>query len=206
MIPPLHVVTDDRILERPDFDRTAHEVLRAGGGALALHVRGPGLPGRPVYERARSLRPAARAAGATLLVNDRVDVALVLGLDGVHLGERSLPAAAARRVLDRPGLLGRSVHEPAGADAGGADFLVVGTIFRSESHPGRDPAGPERIRAWSAAGSAPTVAIGGITPERVPTVLAAGARGVAVLSGVWDAEDPVRAVRTYLRALRAGGE
>lgn len=203
MIPPLHVVTDDRILERPDFDRTAHEVLRAGGEALALHVRGPGLPGRPIYERARSLRPAARAAGATLLVNDRVDVALVLGLDGVHLGERSLPPAAARSVLDSPALVGRSVHEPAGADAGGADFLVVGTIFRSASHPGRDPAGPERIRAWSAAG-APTVAIGGVTPERVPTVLAAGARGVAVLSGIWDAEDPVGAVRAYLRALRGG--
>lgn len=204
MIPPLHVVTDDRILERPDFDRTAHEVLRVGGEALALHVRGPGLPGRPVYERARSLRPAARAAGSTLFVNDRVDVALVLGLGGVHLGERSLAPAATRRVLDAPCLLGRSVHEPAAADAGGADFLVVGTIFRSASHPGREPAGPERIRAWSDAGSAPTVAVGGITPERVRTVLAAGARGVAVLSGVWDAEDPVRAVRAYLRAVRGG--
>lgn len=204
MIAPLHVVTDDRVLERPDFLRVAQEVLRAGGGDLALHVRGPGLAGRSVYDRTRALRPAARAAGAALFVNDRVDVALVLELDGVHLGQRSLPPVEAKALLGPGAVVGVSVHsveEARKAESGGADFLLVGTIFPTPSHPGREAGGPERIRRVAAAGTAPLVAVGGVTPERVEAVRAAGAVGVAALSGVWDAQRPAEAVDAYRRAL-----
>lgn len=204
MIPRLHAVTDDRVLRRPGFVALAQDVLRAGGRRIALHVRGPGLDGARVFERARSLRPAARAAGAGLLVNDRVDVALVLELSGAHLGERSLPVADARRLLAPTALVGASVHGVEAAreaEVGGADYLVAGTIFRTASHPGRAPAGPDRVREVRSAVDVPLLAIGGVTPERVSEVLGAGADGVAALSGIWDAAEPAGAVGSYLDAL-----
>lgn len=204
MIPRLHAVTDDRILERPDFERLAQEVLRIGGRRLALHVRGPGSTGRRIYDRARAVRPAARAAGATLLVNDRVDVARVLELDGVHLGQRSLPPAEARGILGSGATIGMSVHgdaEARAAERGGADYLVVGTIFRSRSHPDRSPAGTALLQSVGEVATIPRIAIGGIEPERAGEVLAADARGVAAVSAIWDAERPGEAVQAFLRVL-----
>jgi len=134
-----------------------------------------------------------------------VDVALVLGLGAVQLGARSLPPAAAREILGPEALLGVSVHGPdeaKKAEEGGADYLVVGTIFPSPSHPGRSGAGPERVAAVSGRSRLPALAIGGITPERVRAVRESGAHGVAVLSGIWDAEDPGAALDRYLGALR----
>lgn len=204
MIPRLHAVTADRILERPDFLRVAQEVLRVGGSRVALHVRGPDASGARIYEVARSLLPAARASGAVLFANDRVDVSLALGLPGVHLGARSLPPAAARKVLDREALVGVSVHgtdEAREAEAGGADYLFVGTIFPSPSHPERSPAGVGRVREVTGATRLPGVAIGGVDPEDVASILDAGGHGVAAVSGIWDASDPPRAARSYLEAV-----
>lgn len=207
MIPRLHAVTDDRVLARPDFVRVAQEVLRAGGSRLALHVRGPGCCGARIHDVARSLLPAVRASGAALFVNDRVDVCLVLDLAGVHLGKRSLPPGAVRSILDGGALMGVSVHgsdEAREAEAGGADYAVVGTIFRSRSHPDRRPAGPSRIRTVAEATAIPVVAIGGVDADDVATVLGAGGHGVAAVSGIWDASDPAAAVRSYLDALSTG--
>lgn len=202
--PPLHVVTDDEVLARPGFRLRAQRVLEAGAGDVALHVRGPTTAGAALFRMARELRPAAAASGALLMANDRVDLALVLDLAGVHLGERSLPPAVAREQLGAGILVGRSVHDPgpeATASAVGADYLFVGTIFRSGSHPERTGAGPERIAALARRTGLPLFGIGGVTPERVSSVLEAGARGVAVVSGVWDADDPAAAVGRYLDAL-----
>lgn len=204
MIPRLHAVTDDRVLERRDFVREAQEVLRVGGSDVALHVRGPGCTGARIYETARALRPAARVSGATLLVNDRIDVSLVLELDGVHLGARSLAPADAVRILDSGALVGLSVHgadEARSGEARGADYLFVGTIFRTPSHPDRGGAGVGRLREVGAVSRLPLVAIGGVGPERIEEVMAGGAHGVAALSGIWDAGRPARAVRSYLQAL-----
>nr|NIP56877.1 thiamine phosphate synthase [Gemmatimonadota bacterium]NIR77255.1 thiamine phosphate synthase [Gemmatimonadota bacterium]NIT85774.1 thiamine phosphate synthase [Gemmatimonadota bacterium]NIU29599.1 thiamine phosphate synthase [Gemmatimonadota bacterium]NIU34648.1 thiamine phosphate synthase [Gemmatimonadota bacterium] len=134
-----------------------------------------------------------------------VDLALVLGLEGVQLGARSLPPSVVRELLGPEALVGVSVHGPdeaVRAENGGADYLVVGTIFPSPSHPGRSGAGPERVAAVSGGTRVPALAIGGITPERVRAVLESGAHGVAVLSGIWDAEDPGAALDRYLGALR----
>ncbi|MDT8342467.1 MAG: thiamine phosphate synthase, partial [Longimicrobiales bacterium] len=90
-VPPLHLVTDDAVLARPGFRGAAEAALEAGGARVALHLRGPGTNGGPLYRLAVALVPAARAAGALLLVNDRVDVAACAGADGVQLGRRSLP-------------------------------------------------------------------------------------------------------------------
>jgi thiamine-phosphate diphosphorylase len=211
MLARLHLVTDDAVLRATDFRARAQAVLAAHGPAIALHVRAHGLPAAELLAIAEELAFAGDAAGAEILVNDRVDVALAAGADGVQLGRRSLPVAAARDVLGADAWIGYSSHgadETAQAAADGADFIVIGTVYESASHPGREPAGPGLVRAAVAAVAptgVPILAIGGVTPERVGELLEAGAYGVAVLGGVWHTADPVAAVGRYLAALGVSG-
>jgi thiamine-phosphate diphosphorylase len=201
--PRLHVVTDDAVLARADVLSRARDVLEAGE-SVALHLRSPHGSGRHVSQLASALLGVARASGATLLVNDRVDVALCLGLDGAHLGARSLAPGEARALLGVDRLLGASVHsveEAVEAERGGVDYLIVGAIWATASHPERAPAGPELLREVAGAVPVPLLAIGGVTPERVPAVVEAGGHGVAVLRGIWDAPSSADAVRDYLQAL-----
>lgn len=205
MIPRLHVVTDDRIIARRQFAHRAVEVMEAGG-PMALHLRGPRTTGRRLVELAEPLRDVAAGGDAKLLVNDRVDVALCLGLHGAHLGRRSLPPPEARRLLGPERLLGASVHdvgEAVEAAQGGVDFLFVGALWTTRSHPGRAPAGPRIVGEVGAAVSLPLLAIGGVTPRRVREAVGAGAHGVAVVRGIWDAPSSATAVRAYLQALAA---
>ncbi|HEX7242505.1 MAG TPA: thiamine phosphate synthase [Longimicrobiaceae bacterium] len=196
--PPLHVVTDDEVLARPGFARRASAVLEAGGVRLALHLRGPSTGGRALFEEASGLAPAAHGCGAVLLVNDRVDVALAAGADGVQLGRRGMLPADARRLVGAERLLGCSVS-PGDELPEEADFLLVGSVYATASHPGRAGSGAERLAETAGCG-VPLVGIGGITPERVAEVRGAGAAGVAALRGVWDAPDPAEAVARYLEA------
>lgn len=204
MLPRLHLVTDDAILRAPDFPARARAVVEAHGPAVALHVRGHGLSARELHGLATSLVEAAAKTGTRLFVNDRIDVALVVGADGVQLGRRSLPVPAARAVIGDRRWIGVSVHSPeeaADAESDGADFVLAGTIYASASHPGEEPAGVGRLREMARSTTLPVLAIGGIVPERVTEVRRAGAFGVAVLGGAWKAKDPVRAIARYLEAL-----
>ena len=206
-LPRLHAVTDDGVLARPDFPERARAVMAAGRGRVAIHLRGRGTAAARLYELAASLREASAAEGALLLANDRVDLARAAGLDGVHLPARALPPAVARGLLPVGGAwVGVSVHDVAGARAAApdADYLVVGTVFATPSHPGRTGAGPGMVARVHAAVSLPLLAIGGVTPERVPELLGAGASGVAVSSGIWGAADPGAAVHEFLRSLPEG--
>lgn len=206
-LPRLHLVTDDGVLADPEFLARARRALAAGRDQLALHLRGPATRSRRLHALGHHLREAARKAGSLLLVNDRVDVCLAADLCGVHLPGEGLPVATARSLLGPGAWIGASVHGPevaARARDGGADFLVVGTVFATSSHPEREPAGPEVLEEVAARVETPLVAIGGVTPERVAPVLDAGAHGVAVLSGVWGGAAPADAVRRYLEALDAG--
>lgn len=200
-IPPLHLVTDDAVLARPGFVETARILLAAGGARVALHLRGPATGGRRMYELACGLAPAAGSTGGLLLVNDRVDVALAAGA-GVHVGARGIAPEDVRRVIGAESVLGVSVHgreEAERALPASPDLLLVGTLYETASHPGRAGVGTNLVTSLGDVGI-PLVGIGGITPARVAEVCAAGAVGVAVLSGVWDADDPTRAVRSYLDA------
>jgi thiamine-phosphate pyrophosphorylase len=203
-VPALHLVTDDAILARPDFRNQAFAALAAGGASLALHLRGPWTPGGKIFSFAELLRPGAEASGALLVVNDRVDVALAAGLQAVHLGERSLPVAEARRILGPGALVGASIHDPDAAAAAARDgsaWLFVGTLYSTPSHPHRPGRGGDAIRQVAAVVGVPLVGIGGVTVARVGEVLKAGAHGVAVIRGVWDAPDPTGAIGDYLVAL-----
>ncbi len=174
-----------------------------------------------MYELAVALSEAAGEAEAVLVVNDRVDIVLGLGLRSgtpqrvdVHLGRRSLPPRVARTLVGEGTLVGRSVHGVDDLDdalGGGADYVVFGHVFPTRSHPGKPAAGVEAIRVLArAAGHVPVVAIGGIGVHEVGECLEAGAHGVAVLRGVWEASDPEDAAKDYISALarrpkRAGG-
>ena len=196
-LPPLHVVTDDATAARPDFLRIAAEVVAEGGPSIALHLRAPLANGLAVYRWAEALRTLTRDAGALLLVNDRVDVALAVDADGVQLGRRGLMVADARRVAGAERLIGVSVHTSAEMDeARGADFVLVGSVYATASHPGRAGMGVQGLAAFA---GLPLVAVGGVTPERVAELREAGVRGVAAIRGVWDAPSPARAVRSYLK-------
>lgn len=204
-LPALHLVTDDGVLAAPRFAETARTLLEAGGPAVALHVRGHGTPVRVLHGLTEALAPAARESGALLLVNDRVDVALAAGADGVQLGRRSIPLRDGRALLGAEAVLGYSAHageEARSAVEAGADFVVLGSVFETPSHPGAPGAG---LGLLGEPVGAPRIAIGGIGPERVAEVLTAGAQGVAVLSGVWRTADPARAVARYLAALEEHG-
>jgi thiamine-phosphate pyrophosphorylase len=203
-LPALHVITDDAVLARPGFIDTARALLGLAGPDVALHVRGPGTAARALLARTAALVPEARRAGALLLVNDRIDVALAADADGVQLGERSLGVRDARRLVGGR-WIGRSVHDAAAAVravADGTDFLVLGTIYATPSHVGRPGAGPDAVRAVVARVHRPVLAIGGITPDRVAAVVAAGAAGVAVQRAVWDAPG-TSGLEACLAALRA---
>jgi len=218
LIPRLHLVTDDRILGRRGFLALARNAMRVAGGEAAFHLRGRGAEGRRLWEIGEPLRVEAHGAGVTFLVNDRLDLALVLEAEGAHLGERSFRTNEARKILGSAALLGRSVHDPAGARTqvasrgadeakGGADFLFAGPVFRTASHPGREGIGTEGLRRIvTAAGGIPVLAIGGITPERVASAIGAGAHGVAVIRAVWDEERVEDAVRGFVRELEGAEE
>jgi thiamine-phosphate pyrophosphorylase len=174
----------------------------ADAGVDGFQVRAKLLDARALTALTERVVAAVRPVGATVLVNDRLDVALAAGADGVHLGRVDLPIAAARRVA--PGLVigatcrTRADIESAAAD--GADYAGFGPVFASTSKHGLpDPLGPSAVR--DAAGVLPLVAIGGIDGARAAEVVAAGARGVAVIGAIWRHPDPVTAAKEIVAAL-----
>ena len=205
MLPRLHVVTDDAVLARPDFVAQAGRLFDCAASPLVLHLRGHGTSARTLFHITTALVDAARAHDARVLVNDRIDIACCAGADGVQLGRRSVAVRPARTLIgDR--LIGFSAHngEECGVAArDGADFVVIGTVFSSASHPGAAAGGVALIDAAVAAASIPVIAIGGITPATAHTVASHGAHGVAVLRGIWNGTEPERALMHYMDAVDA---
>jgi len=198
-LPRLHAVTDERIARRADLDDAARQLAEVGGANLALHARGRALSGLEHYDLSFRLS----ILPSPLFVNDRLDIALALNATGVQLGVGSLPVSAARHL--RPAWwIGKSVHDLAEADAAkaeGADYLLVGPVYATPTHPDRAPLGLEPLRAIARLGL-PMIAIGGVTAARAHEVKAAGAHGVAAIRALWDAEDPAAAARQMLEELQ----
>ena len=198
MIPRLHLVTDDVVLQQPGFVTTATRVLRALEGRVALHVRARAVPARTLFGIVSDLRAHAH----WLAVNDRVDIAMTARADAVQLGARSLPIPAVRVMAGLTiGYSAHSATEAAAAERDGADFVFAGSIHPTSSHPDIVPAGLALLEATVAACVIPVLAIGGMTRERVPGVLKTGAHGVAVISAVWHAADPVQAAGQFAKLL-----
>jgi len=198
--PCLALVTDRRRSRIP-LDAAVERAV--AGGVNLVELREKDLPADELLALARRLRAVTRGR-ALLVVNDRVDVALVSGADGAHLPERGLPVREARALLGAGRLVGRSVHSVVSAvdaERDGADYAILGTIYATSSKPGVSPAGIGLVAEAARATRLPLLAIGGVTAERAPEVMAAGAWGVAVISAVLDADDPADAARRLRAAL-----
>lgn len=201
--PCLCLVTDRRIGDEATLvDRVGDAVL---GGVDLVQLREKDLPGGKLLELAQRIKEAI-GDSALLLINERVDVADAVAADGVQLGEEALTVSQARKILGPERLIGRSVHSLSGAlqaQGQGADFLLVGTIFASRSHPGEEPAGPELVQRIKGRCSVPLIGIGGIDASNAGRVMEAGASGVAVISSILASPNPKEAARRIKQAIRA---
>jgi thiamine-phosphate pyrophosphorylase len=176
----------------------------AAGGADVIQLREKDLPDRELLERARNVRRWTRQAGVLLIVNDRPDIARLCEADGVHLGQGDMPVMEARRVVGPDAIIGVSTHtveEVRQAVTNGADYIGVGPTFPSTTKSFEVLAGLELVRAAVAETSLPAFALGGIGPENVGQVVAAGCRRVAVSAAIAGADDPEPVARTLRVAL-----
>lgn len=198
----LIVITDSGLAAPRGVVDVVGEALRAG--APAVQLRDKGLPPRDLLPLATRLRDDTRSAGALFFVNDRLDLALAAGADGVHLGPDDLPVAAARRIAPSGFLIGYSADDAAAARvavAAGADYIGCGTVFTTRTKADAGAAiGLGRLREVARSVDVPVVGIGGVTVRNSPEVFGAGAAGCAVVRAVMGARNPERAVRDLLRA------
>jgi thiamine-phosphate pyrophosphorylase len=180
------------------------------GGARFLQIRSKHAPAAELLAVCDDVTARARKAGATVIVNDRVDIARLSGADGVHVGQEDLDPASARRILGPSARIGISTHtidQVQMAASAPVDYIAVGPIFgTSTKATGFEAVGLDLVMRAAAVlrdahVSRPIVAIGGITLERAPAVLRAGAASVAVISDLLATGDPEARVRDYLRAL-----
>ncbi len=201
-----------------DLSNCSHEEIVTrllAGGARLIQLRDKEAGARDLLDAARACLRLTRAAGATLLINDRVDVALAADADGVHLGQDDVTVEDARQLLGPDKIIGLSTHnleQFQRALATSADYLAVGPVYQTTTKENPDPVvGLDLVRQARALTSLPLVAIGGITPERAPEVIAAGADCVAVISALYplaglvnldETPDITGRVRAFLACLR----
>jgi len=173
-------------------------------GVKTLQLRAKKTAANAMFELAREMRALCSRAGARLIVNDRLDVALAAAADGVHLGQEDLPPATARGLCPRGLLIGVSTHsvaEAKAAEAGGADYIGFGAMYATRSKDGATPPqGPARLAEVVRATRLPVIAIGGIDRDRIAEVKAAGAAGAAVISALLSAPDAEQAARELVKA------
>ncbi|OBF90630.1 thiamine-phosphate diphosphorylase [Mycobacterium sp. 852002-51152_SCH6134967] len=211
----LYLCTDAR-RERGDLAEFADAAL--AGGVDLIQLRDKGSPGeqrlgpleaRQELEALEVLADAARRHGALLAVNDRADIALAAGADVLHLGQDDLPLAVARGIVGAAPVIGRSTHDAdqvAAAVEEAVDYFCVGPCWPTPTKPGRPAPGLDLVRHTAELKSdKPWFAIGGIDTDRLPQVLAAGARRVVVVRAITAAEDPRAAAAQLKAALRAAG-
>jgi thiamine-phosphate pyrophosphorylase len=200
--PTLYVILDRTAARGRELEDVLDGVI--AGGCRMVQLREKSWPSGRLLPLAEKLRERCRHAGVTFIVNDRVDVALAVDADGVHLGQDDLPPRAARPLLRRGMRLGLSTHSAAQArvaQSDGADYVAVGSMFPTATKPDFELVGPDLVRAVRGMIRVPLIGIGGITPENVGDVIHAGADGVAVISAVCGADDPAAATRRFLHAI-----
>ena len=196
----LYVIIDPALTRGRDPAWIASEAI--AGGARLIQWRDKTREKGLQLPNLQSVLTVCREANIPLIVNDHTDLALTVGADGVHVGQKDLPVAAVRHLVPPDWIVGAStnnVEEAVQAERDGATYIAVGNLFGSQSKADTRPATLETLREVKAAVSVPVCAIGGINASNVRDVIAAGAEMVAVISAVCGAEDPCAAARAMAK-------
>lgn len=196
----IYLVTDEACLHGRPLLECVEEALAAG--VTLVQYRAKAADGAVLYAEACKLKELCDKYNVPLIINDRLDIALAVGAAGVHLGQGDLPCAVARRLLGEDFIIGVSAHNPAEAVQAvseGADYLGCGAVFGTATKHDVAKLGLENLRAIRKAVAVPMVGIGGITADNYAEVLATGANGAAIVSGILAQEDIGAAVKNLLR-------
>ncbi|MGW6024271.1 thiamine phosphate synthase [Streptomyces sp. NPDC055099] len=207
MRPPLdlslYLVTDTRLCGDRGVAATVAAAVR--GGVTAVQLRDPDADARTLFALGRAIQAELAGTGVPLIVNDRLDVAVWLDADGVHLGQRDVSPATARRRLGPHAFVGLSVSRPEQLThvPDSVDHLGVGPVFNQSTKPDADaPLGLDGLAQIVHQSTLPCVAIGGIGVSEAAAVKASGAAGIAVVSAICGQPDPETAARSFIHALR----
>ena len=196
----LVAIIDRAWLRNRSIRQVAEQIIR--GGAGIIQYRDKISESRAFYAEASVLRDVTTAHRITLIINDRVDIAMAVRADGVHLGQHDLPMDAARALVGENTILGGSVHHTGElATMEDADYLGVGAVYWTKSKAKAKVGGLELIKTIRSMTQKPMVGIGGITPENCGAVIAAGADGVAVISAIMDAEHITSTVQRFIEKI-----
>jgi thiamine-phosphate pyrophosphorylase len=204
----LYLVTDRRLSR----GRTTLEIVQAAvrGGVTCVQLREKNCSTREFVREALAVRDFLKASGVPLIINDRLDVAMAVGADGVHLGQTDMPLEMARAIVGDGmciGISAESLENALAAERGGADYIGVSPIYdtptKTDTAP---PLGLEGLRDIRAAVGIPLVAIGGLKRDNAAEVVRNGADGIAVVSAIVAAEDPEKASRDLLEVIRKAGQ
>jgi thiamine-phosphate pyrophosphorylase len=200
----LYLITDRKQVSGENLLHAVEGALQ--GGVRAVQLREKDLSGRELYQLACRMKELTSRYGAKLLINDRLDIALAAGVDGVHLGESSLPLQRAREIAGRDMLIGVSCHDrqrALAAQENGADFITFSPIYFTPSKARYgEPLGTELLAEACRLLRIPVFALGGIKQEKVREVLECGANGIALISAILAATDPERAAREMISLLQ----
>ena len=198
----LYLVTDESCLVQRTLLNAVEEALDSG--VTLVQYRDKSGLGKNMLRKARELKALCHLYHVPLIINDRLDIALLSGADGVHLGQNDLPVAEARKLAGNDFIIGATAHsvqEALESEAAGADYLGCGAVFSTNTKKDTVPLGLDGLKAIREAVKIPIVGIAGITADHYPQVLAAGADGAAVVSGILGAEDIAGTVKRFLLAV-----
>lgn len=200
----LYAIIDSQALGKRSHLEVAEGLIRGGARAIQLRHK---LESREERDVAQKLKDLCSAQGVFFMVNDHLDIALAVGADGLHLGQQDLPVRVARRLVPIDMIVGvsvRTLKQARAAEAAGADYIAVGSIYPTSSKEKARVVGLERLRRIRGAVGLPLIAIGGINRDNAGGVAAAGADGIAVISAIMQPEDTERASRQLIKAFEGG--
>ena len=198
----IYLITDHDCLKGRDFLQCIEAALR--GGVTLVQLREKSVTGRLFFERALAVKSLCDKYNVPLLINDRIDIALACKAQGVHLGQEDIPLGVAREILGAEAIIGISAHTPEEArlaELEGADYLGVGAVFPTSTKENASEVGLERLKQIHAMTKLPLVGIGGVNVLNYAKVLAAGAQGAAIISGILGADDIENEVRKIKKIL-----
>jgi len=201
--PALYFVADPGVLKEGTLAAAVRKAVK--GGADLVQLRDKQSCGKTFLENAKKLSSLLNGGGVPFIVNDRVDIALACGADGVHLGQNDMPVADARRLMGKKAIIGASCHTVAQArraQSEGADYIGAGQIYHTTTKGiTRHPIGIRGYAAIRKAVSIPVIAIGGIKTDNATELVEAGCDGIAVVTGIMWAKDPVKTARLFKKIL-----